>query len=126
MQDPGWTLRQLQGQIRSLYGAKDSQRGTDGTFMWFMEEVGELAAALRSGSREELHSVVLPPGAFCVGKSLADLSLDRSNVTVTAIRREGIVGPQPEPSTVFREGDVVVLHGTPEALQHGEARLLMG
>jgi CPA2 family monovalent cation:H+ antiporter-2 len=78
------------------------------------------------GSREELHSVVLPPGAFCVGKSLADLSLDRSNVTVTAIRREGIVGPQPEPSTVFREGDVVVLHGTPEALQHGEARLLMG
>jgi NTP pyrophosphatase (non-canonical NTP hydrolase) len=48
------TLKQLQQLIRDLYGAKDSRRGVEGTFMWFMEEVGELAAALRSGSREEL------------------------------------------------------------------------
>jgi monovalent cation:H+ antiporter-2, CPA2 family len=76
--------------------------------------------------REELHTVVLPPGAFSVGKTLADLELDRAQLTITAIRRDGIVGRQPEPSTVLREGDVVVLYGTPEALEHGEARLLMG
>ena len=76
--------------------------------------------------REELHTVVLPPGAYCVGRSLADLSLDRGEVTVTAIRRDGIVGRQPDPSTILREGDVVVLYGAPEALEHGEARLLMG
>jgi CPA2 family monovalent cation:H+ antiporter-2 len=76
--------------------------------------------------REELHTVVLPPGAFCVGKTLADLELDHAELTITAIRRDGIVGRQPEPSTVLREGDVVVLYGTPEALEHGEARLLMG
>jgi NTP pyrophosphatase (non-canonical NTP hydrolase) len=48
------TLEQLQQLIRDLYGAKDSRRGVEGTFMWFMEEVGELSAALRNGSREEL------------------------------------------------------------------------
>jgi CPA2 family monovalent cation:H+ antiporter-2 len=76
--------------------------------------------------REELHTVVLPPGAYGVGKTVADLNLDQGEVTITAIRRDGIVGRQPDPTTVLREGDVVVLYGVPEALEHGEARLLMG
>lgn len=75
---------------------------------------------------EELHTVVLPPGAYCVGKTLADLELARDQVTVTAIRRDGILGQQPTPATVLREGDVVILAGAPEALENGEARLLMG
>jgi NTP pyrophosphatase (non-canonical NTP hydrolase) len=47
------TLNQLQALIRNMYGAKDGARGLDGTFMWFMEEVGELAAALRGGNHQE-------------------------------------------------------------------------
>jgi len=47
------TLPQFQQLIRDLYGAKDSRRGVEGTFMWFMEEVGELSAALRNGTHEE-------------------------------------------------------------------------
>ena len=47
------TLGEVQDLIRTLYGEKDSQRGVDGTFMWFMQEVGELATALRGGDREE-------------------------------------------------------------------------
>ena len=47
------TLTQFQQLIRDIYGAKDQQRGVEGTFMWFMEEVGELSAALRSGSDSE-------------------------------------------------------------------------
>lgn len=47
------TLSRLQQIIRDTYDAKDRKRGVDGTFMWFMEEVGELATALRSGSPEE-------------------------------------------------------------------------
>ena len=43
------TLSELQSSIRETFGSKDSRRGIDGTFMWFMEEVGELAAALRGG-----------------------------------------------------------------------------
>ncbi len=35
------TLPQLQALIRDAYDAKDRRRGVEGTFMWFMEEVGE-------------------------------------------------------------------------------------
>lgn len=47
------TLPELQTLIRDMYGAKDSSRGTEGTFMWFMQEVGELSTALRSGTPQE-------------------------------------------------------------------------
>ncbi|MBD3672860.1 MAG: nucleotide pyrophosphohydrolase [Planctomycetaceae bacterium] len=48
------TLTELQTLIREMYSSKDAERGVDGTFMWFMEEVGELAAALRENDRREL------------------------------------------------------------------------
>jgi len=47
------TLAELQQLIRDTYGAKDGRRGAEGTFMWFMEEIGELSAALRSGTHQE-------------------------------------------------------------------------
>src|ERR1051325_4002644 len=47
------TLPELQQMIRAPFGAKDASRGIDGTFMWFMQEVGELATALRSGTAAE-------------------------------------------------------------------------
>ena len=47
------TLRELQTLIRDTYGAKDERRGVEGTFMWFMQEVGELATALRGGDHRE-------------------------------------------------------------------------
>ena len=49
----GVTLEELQRLIHDVYGAKDGGRGLEGTFMWFMEEVGELSAALRHGSAAE-------------------------------------------------------------------------
>jgi NTP pyrophosphatase (non-canonical NTP hydrolase) len=36
-----------------MYFEKDQARGIDGTFMWLIEEVGELAAALREGTPED-------------------------------------------------------------------------
>jgi NTP pyrophosphatase (non-canonical NTP hydrolase) len=47
------SLDDFQRLIRDMYLEKDIARGVDGTFMWLMEEVGELAAALREGTREE-------------------------------------------------------------------------
>jgi NTP pyrophosphatase (non-canonical NTP hydrolase) len=47
------TLTEFQEIIRTTYDAKDRRRGVEGTFMWFVEEVGELATALRSGTLEE-------------------------------------------------------------------------
>src|SRR3954471_3078159 len=50
----GLTLSALQDQIRALYGEKDEARGDAATFLWLTEEFGELATALRSGTRDEL------------------------------------------------------------------------
>ncbi len=44
------SLAELQQLIHEIYDAKDRRRGIEGTFLWFMEEVGELASALRNGS----------------------------------------------------------------------------
>ena len=42
------SIADFQRKIRDMYYEKDVARGVDGTFMWLMEEVGELASALRS------------------------------------------------------------------------------
>jgi CPA2 family monovalent cation:H+ antiporter-2 len=76
--------------------------------------------------REELHSVILPPHAWAVGKSIAELQGRGSTASVSAVRRDGIVGREPAPDTILKEGDVVVVCGTPEAVEHAEALLLMG
>jgi CPA2 family monovalent cation:H+ antiporter-2 len=76
--------------------------------------------------REQLQAVTLPPGAHAVGRTLAELDLDAAEIGVTAIRRDGIVGHQPLPETMLKEDDVLVLYGTPEALEHGETLLLTG
>ncbi|MCO6047626.1 nucleotide pyrophosphohydrolase [Aeoliella sp. ICT_H6.2] len=51
---PSPTIADFQQLIRDMYLEKDIARGVDGTFMWLMEEVGELASALREGTHEEL------------------------------------------------------------------------
>lgn len=48
------TLSGLQELIRVMYSSKDEARGVEGTFMWLMEEIGELATALREGTPDEL------------------------------------------------------------------------
>jgi len=50
---PQVAFADFQQLIRNMYLEKDLARGIDGTFMWFMEEVGELASALRDGSHED-------------------------------------------------------------------------
>ena len=47
-------LSDLQTTMRAIYGARDTERGTDATFRWFVEEVGELSRALRKGTRDEV------------------------------------------------------------------------
>lgn len=50
----GLTISALQTIILQMYGEKDAARGDAATFLWLTEEFGELATALRSGTREEL------------------------------------------------------------------------
>ncbi len=75
---------------------------------------------------ERLHSVVLREGAYAIGRTLEQLGLDKHGVVVTAVRRSGIRGPEPEPHTQFREDDVLILHGSLRGLEAAEAILLRG
>jgi NTP pyrophosphatase (non-canonical NTP hydrolase) len=42
------SLKDFQQLIRRMYYEKDVARGVEGTFLWLMEEIGELATALRT------------------------------------------------------------------------------
>ncbi len=65
-------LDDLQRTLDATYGHKDRARGAPGTFMYLMEEVGELAEALREPQHHDL------PGEFadCVAwlASLANIA----------------------------------------------------
>ena len=50
---PNVSLADFQQLIANMYLEKDLARGIEGTFLWLMEEVGELATALRNGTHEE-------------------------------------------------------------------------
>lgn len=53
--DTPLTIAQFQQHIRDRYHATDSARGTPGTFMWLIEEVGELATALHHDDEANLN-----------------------------------------------------------------------
>ncbi|HVC29889.1 MAG TPA: NAD-binding protein, partial [Steroidobacteraceae bacterium] len=76
--------------------------------------------------REEIKSVVVPPGAWAVGRTLREVRSRGVGVTFTGIRRLGILGREPAADTVLRNGDVVVLYGQPEELERAESVLLAG
>ena len=51
-------LNELQNLMENLYGEDDRDRGLPSTVAWLCEEVGELAQAVRKGSKEEqLHEL---------------------------------------------------------------------
>lgn len=73
-----------------------------------------------------LHSVSLDPASTAVGRQLGALGLDHMGVQVTAVRRHGIRAFDPQPDTILQPGDIVVLRGTPEALEAAEQRMVSG
>ena len=46
------TIKEFQDFIRDKYYAHDFERGSAGTFLWFIEEVGELATAIAGDDQE--------------------------------------------------------------------------
>jgi monovalent cation:H+ antiporter-2, CPA2 family len=79
-----------------------------------------------SDHREEIRSVVVPPGAWAVGRSLGEVRDRGVAVTFTGVRRHGILGREPAVETILRDGDIVVIYGQPEELERAEAVLLAG
>jgi NTP pyrophosphatase (non-canonical NTP hydrolase) len=47
-------ITEFQDVVRRTYLERDADRGADGTFRWMVEEIGELARALRTDDRANL------------------------------------------------------------------------
>ncbi len=73
--------------------------------------------------QQHLQPVLLPPVAHAVGQSLGALNLP---VQVVAIRRHGILVPQPADDTRLREGDILILSGDETAIERARQILLQG
>lgn len=72
-------IAEFQEFIREKYFATDSARGTPGTFLWFIEEVGELATALagddQANKEEEFADVF---AWLCTLANINDVDLNQS------------------------------------------------
>ncbi len=92
----------------------------------FFHGEGDAVVDLAEQRQPRLHSVTLPPGAYAVGRTLAELGLSKLNASVTRVRRRGIQVGEPGPETRFEAGDVVVVLGEPDSLAAAEILLLQG
>jgi len=116
----GVPVRRVVGQIRAV---RDQRYRV---LRGFYHGASDDAADLDEANQPRLHTVSLEPGAHAVGRTLAELNLDRLGAEVTAVRRRGIRADEPGPETRLQAGDIVVLLGRPDALERAEARLLQG
>jgi len=71
-----------------------------------------------------LQSVKIEDHAESINRTLGDLRLRDYGVEVTAIRRRGIRGGEPDAAAKVMAGDILVLRGTPAALARAEEKLL--
>ncbi|HTQ35965.1 MAG TPA: monovalent cation:proton antiporter-2 (CPA2) family protein [Steroidobacteraceae bacterium] len=78
------------------------------------------------GGEEGISSIVIPPLAWAVGRTLEEVRSRGAEVAFTALRRQGITGREPQAATVLKGGDVLVVYGQPRAIEHAEAILLAG
>ena len=72
-------IRAFQQLIDDKYGKRDRQRGTPATYMWFIEEVGELATALHGtdqANKEEEFADVL--AWLCTLANINDVDLEKA------------------------------------------------
>jgi len=84
------TIKDFQDLIRRRYYPTDSKRGTAGTFMWFVEEVGELASALAGDderNKEEEFADVL--AWLCTLANINGVDLEKAVQKYTAGGVEG-------------------------------------
>jgi len=84
-------ISEFQQLISEKYEKRDRERGTAATFLWFTEEVGELAAALaaqekKKGKEEEFADVF---AWLCTLANINDVDLEKACEKYTANNVEG-------------------------------------
>ena len=72
-------IREFQDTIARKYEKRDRERGVSRTFMWFIEEVGELATALASGDRDNAEEEFADVLAWlCTLANISDVDLEQA------------------------------------------------
>ncbi|HEX5538451.1 MAG TPA: cation:proton antiporter, partial [Methylophilaceae bacterium] len=95
-------------------------------FRGFFHGVSDAEQEALENSPPRLHSVVIPPAAYCIGKRVMDLGLEAYQVEMKTIRRLSFKPYDAMPESVLAEGDSVVLLGRPENIISAEKVLLTG
>gem|GEM_PF-93490 len=67
------TIAAFQQHIRDRYYPTDKARGTPGTFMWFIEEIGELATALHESNKPDADPATLAAARANLEEEFADV-----------------------------------------------------
>jgi monovalent cation:H+ antiporter-2, CPA2 family len=73
-----------------------------------------------------LHSVIISPGTFAIGRRLVDMQLENFEVEVKSIRRPNSKGLELTEESILADGDVIVLLGQPTGLTNAQNALLIG
>jgi NTP pyrophosphatase (non-canonical NTP hydrolase) len=72
-------IREFQKLISQKYEVRDRQRGTPATFLWFIEEVGELATALAGSDQREKELEFADVLAWlCTLANINDIDLEKA------------------------------------------------
>jgi len=72
-------IREFQDMIARKYEKRDRERGVSRTFMWFIEEVGELATALASGDTDNAEEEFADVLAWlCTLANISDIDLEQA------------------------------------------------
>ncbi len=72
-------ISEFQDLILKKYGNRDRQRGTAATFMWFIEEVGELATLLASDGEKDKDEEFADVFAWlCTLANINDVDLEKA------------------------------------------------
>lgn len=83
-------IKEFQKWIEDRYGDRDRERGTSGTFMWFIEEVGELATALHGNDIENIEEEFADVFAWlCTLANINNVDLEKAIEKYTVKGVEG-------------------------------------
>jgi CPA2 family monovalent cation:H+ antiporter-2 len=115
----GWSQERISGITRRIrLGRYKLLRG-------YIPGQDEQFDAEETAERNFIKAVMLSEGSFGVGKRLGAMKLEEEGVAVDAIQRSATQEElAPGADLILEAGDVVVLKGKQQALEHCESRLL--
>ncbi len=87
---------------------------------------GEESLGMNEFNALRLHTVILSPDSYAIGKSINNINLAQTNTSLLAVRRERDRINTFDETFQFNSGDAVVIEGMQSAILNAEKRLLTG